>query len=67
MPEPKEFPWGELWALRSEAIIIRERIETLEKLIKTECCIRCLACVNRKDIGPHCEGCDIYAVLEVEP
>lgn len=67
MSEPKEFPWGELWALRSAAIIAKERIEALEKLIKAECCFDCLACVNRDEIGPHCEGCDVYAVLEVEP
>lgn len=63
----KEFPWGELWRLRAEMIVKNERIEALEKLIKTECCFDCLAAANRDEIGPHCEGCDIYAVLEVEP
>ena len=57
----------EINRLRAQVKLRDERIEALEKLIKAECCFDCLATVNRDEIGPHCEGCDVYAVLEVEP
>lgn len=58
----------EINRLRAQVKLRDERIEALEKLIYDEICKHCLATVDRVKIGkPWCEGCDIFAVLEVEP
>jgi hypothetical protein len=58
----------EINRLRAQVKLRDERIAALEKLIYDEICKHCLATVDRDKIGkPWCKGCDIFAVLEVEP
>ena len=59
-----EFPWQELFRLRSDAVDHADRVHGLVEFIKREHCLPCLKAVGRSLHNDRCYGCDIWELTK---
>ena len=64
MSDKIEFPWQELFRLRSDAIDHAERVRELVEFIKHEHCLPCLKAVGRSLRNENCHDCDIWELTK---
>jgi len=64
MSDKIEFPWQELFRLRSDAIDHSERVRGLVEFIRQKHCRPCLMAAGGYRCSTHCEGCDIWELTK---
>jgi len=64
MSDKTEFPWQELFRLRSDAVDHADRVHGLVEFIKREHCLPCLKAVGRSLRNENCHDCDIWELTK---